>query len=195
MGLKLEKGSNGKLEKADGSTLTEIVVALGWDANANDGAAFDLDSSVLCLTSANKLYGLPTESWFVWYNNLESPNGVIKHHGDNLTGTGDGDDEQITVHLDQLTPEVDRVLVAVTIYKAAERGQKFGDVRNSYARIFVPGTNEELARYDLREDYAGETAVEFAEIYRNGGGWKVRALGAGKADAGALFRNYGVADV
>lgn len=189
----LEKGGNAKLEKQDGTALTNVMVGCGWDVNSNDGPAYDLDASALVLAANGKLLN-GSMDWFAWYNHKETPNGVVKHHGDNLTGSGTGDDEQIEIHLDKLAAEVDRVLVAVTIYKAAERNQKFGNVRNAFVRIFVPDTGEELARYDLGEDYASETAVEFAEIYRKDGAWKVRAIGAGKADAQALFRAYG-ADV
>jgi len=177
MGVSLSKGGNVSLtEQAPG--LTAVVVGLGWDARSTTGDEFDLDASaILCDRSGQVL----SDAHFVFFNNLRSPDGAVEHTGDNLTGAGDGDDEQITVDLGVLPGEVDRVVFPVSIYSAETRGQSFGQVRNAFIRVVDRAGGAEIARYDLSEDASSETAMVFGELYRHGADWKFRAVGQGWA--------------
>jgi tellurium resistance protein TerD len=189
MGVSLSKGGNVSLSK-EAPGLTAVLVGLGWDARTTSGADFDLDASALMVDASNKILG---DSYFVFFNNLTSPDGSVEHMGDNLTGDGDGDDEVIKVNLAAVPAQVDKIVIAVSIYEAETRGQSFGQVRNAYIRVLNQTDNGEIARYDLSEDASTETAMIFGEIYRNGNEWKFRAVGQGYSSGLAgIARDYGV---
>ncbi len=190
MGVSLTKGGNVSLTKA-APALSSLVLGLGWDLRTTTGADFDLDASALVAGTDGKVL---SNAHFVFFNNKRSPDGAVEHSGDNLTGEGDGDDEQITVNVTALPPEVDKIAVAASIYDADTRGQTFGQVRNAYVRVIDSSNGEELARYDLTEDASTETAMVFGEIYRNGAEWKFRAVGQGYASGLAgIAQEFGVA--
>ncbi|MEV5504916.1 TerD family protein [Streptomyces orinoci] len=176
MGVTLAKGGNVSLSKS-APNLTAIVVALGWDARTTTGADFDLDASAL-LCASGRVLG---DQYFVFYNNLRSPEGSVEHTGDNLTGEGEGDDETILVDLTKVPAACDKIVFPVSIHEADLRGQNFGQVRNAYIRVVNQADGSELARYDLSEDASAETAMIFGEVYRYGGEWKFRAVGQGYA--------------
>ncbi|MFC5664086.1 TerD family protein [Kitasatospora misakiensis] len=176
MSVTLAKGGNVSLTKA-APNLTQVQIGLGWDARSTTGAPFDLDASAL-LCSGGRVMG---DEYFVFYNNLKSPEGSVEHTGDNLTGDGDGDDEVVLVNLDLVPPQVDKVVFPVSIYDAENRGQNFGQVRNAYIRVVNSLDGQEIARYDLTEDASSETAMIFGELYRYAGEWKFRAVGQGYA--------------
>ncbi|KLL12746.1 MULTISPECIES: TerD family protein [Protofrankia] len=189
MGVSLSKGGNVSLTK-EAPGLTNIVVGLGWDVRSTTGADFDLDASAIALRSDGKVL---SDSHFVFFNNLKSPDGAIEHQGDNLTGEGEGDDEAINVSLASLPAEVDKVVFPVSIYDADARQQNFGQVRNAFIRIVNGVGSAEIARYDLTEDASTETAMVFGEVYRHGAEWKFRAVGQGYASGLAgIARDYGV---
>ena len=177
MTVSLTKGGNVSLTK-QAPHMTAAMVGLGWDARTTDGKAFDLDASVIGCDANGKVI---SDSYFVFFNNLKSPDGSIEHTGDNTTGEGDGDDEAIKVNLAAVPAEIDKVVFIVSIYEADTRGQSFGQVRNAYIRVLNQTDNAEIARYDLSEDASSETAMVFAELYRNAGEWKFRAVGQGYA--------------
>lgn len=190
MPINLSKGQKVDLTKGNAS-LKHIMVGLGWDVNAFDsGADFDLDASAFMCGANGKC---PTEKKFVFYGNLEHPSGAVKHQGDNLTGEGDGDDEQIFVDLKAIPESVDKIAFTVTIYEAQERRQNFGQVSNAYIRIVDEDTNQELIRYDLGEDFSIETAIVVGELYRHNGEWKFNAIGSGfQGGLAALCGHYGI---
>jgi tellurium resistance protein TerD len=189
MGVSLVKGANISLTK-EAPGLSAVVVGLGWDARTTDGQPFDLDSSAIACNTAGQVV---SPGHFVFFNNLASPDSAIQHSGDNLTGEGGGDDEQIRVNLAGLAPEVDKVVFPVSIYDADTRGQSFGQVRNAFIRVVNQADNNEIARYDLSEDASTETAMIFGEMYRNGADWKFRAVGQGYSSGLAgIARDYGV---
>lgn len=167
------------------------MVGLGWDVNAFDsGAAFDLDAAAFMVGANGKC---PTEKEFIFYGNLEHHTGSVKHMGDNLTGEGDGDDEQILVDLATIPANVERIAFTVTIYDADVKRQNFGQVSNSYIRIVDETTGNEIIRYDLGEDFSIETAVVVGELYRHNGEWKFNAIGSGfQGGLAALCGNYGI---
>ena len=188
MGVTLAKGGNVSLSKA-APNLTQVMIGLGWDARSTTGAPFDLDASAL-LCSGGRVLG---DEWFVFYNQLKSPDGSVEHTGDNLTGEGEGDDEQVKVNLASLAAEADKVVFPVSIYDADARSQSFGQVRNAFIRVVNAADQKELARYDLTEDASTETAMVFGELYRNGADWKFRAVGQGYASGlSGIARDYGV---
>ena len=190
MAINLSKGQKVDLTKGNPG-LSKIVVGLGWDVNAFDsGAAFDLDAAAFMVGGSGKC---PTEKEFVFYGNLEHPSGSLKHMGDNLTGEGDGDDEQIKVDLSKVPEAVEKIDFTVTIYEAEERRQNFGQVSNAFIRIVDESSNTELIRYDLGEDFSIETAVVVGELYRHNGEWKFNAVGQPVQEASrldALLRMY-----
>lgn len=189
MAVSLSKGGNVSLSK-EAPGLSKIMIGLGWDARATDGAAFDLDGSAFLLSSAGKIRN---DGDFIFYNNTTSQDGSVVHQGDNTTGQGEGDDEQIAVELTQVPADVDKVVVAVTIHEAEGRGQNFGMVANAFMRVVNGGDQTEIARYDLSEDASTETAMVFGEVYRNGEEWKFRAVGQGFAGGlGPLAQSFGV---
>jgi tellurium resistance protein TerD len=173
--VSLTKGGNVSLTK-EAPGLSAVTVGLGWDARTTDGQPFDLDASAIACNTSGKV---ASDSYFVFFNNLKSPDGSIEHTGDNTTGEGDGDDEQIKVNLAGVPAEIDKVVFVVSIYDAETRGQSFGQVRNAYIRIVNDAGGAELARYDLSEDASTETAMLFGELYRAGAEWKFRAVGQG----------------
>jgi tellurium resistance protein TerD len=190
MTLSLVKGGNLNLTKA-APGLAKILVGLGWDARSTDGQPFDLDASAFLLNNTGKVR---SDADFIYYNQPKSPEGAVEHGPDNLTGSGDGDDETIKVDLSKIAADVDKIAVTVTINEFEERKQNFGQVSNAYIRIVNEADGTELARYDLSEDYSVETALNFGELYRNNGEWKFKAVGAGFAGGlKALGIGYGVA--
>jgi len=170
MGVTLAKGGNVSLSKA-APNLTNVLIGLGWDARSTTGAPFDLDASAL-LCNSGRVLG---DEWFVFYNQLKSPDGSVEHTGDNLTGEGEGDDESILVDLQKVPGNCDKIVFPVSIHMADERGQTFGQVSNAFIRVVNQADGQELARYDLSEDASTETAMIFGELYRYGGEWKFRA--------------------
>ena len=177
MGVSLSKGGNVSLSK-EAPGLTAVVVGLGWDARSTTGTDFDLDASAIVCGADGKVL---SDAHFVFFNNLKTPDGSVEHTGDNLTGEGEGDDEQIKVDLAGAPSAVDKVVFPVSIYDADSRGQSFGQVRNAFIRVVNQAGGTEIARYDLSEDASSETAMVFGEIYRHGGDWKFRAVGQGYA--------------
>ena len=189
MSISLVKGGNLSLTKA-APNLGAITMGLGWDARTTTGVKFDLDASALALGETHKVLG---DDYFVFFNNLKSPDGSIEHQGDNLTGEGEGDDEVVTVNLVGVPTQVLSIVFAVSIYDAETRQQSFGQVRNAYIRVVDLASDIELARYDLTEDASTETAMVFGELYRNGAEWKFRAIGQGYASGLAgIARDFGV---
>ena len=189
MPVSLSKGGNVSLTKMAPS-LQSVRVGLGWDARTTDGAAFDLDATALVCGPGDKVL---SDQHFIFYNNLASPEGTVRHQGDIRDGAAAGDDETIEVQLSQLTPQTDKVVFSVTIHEADQRGQSFGQVKNAYIRVVDQANNTELARYDLSEDASTETAMVFGELYRNGPEWKFRAIGQGYASGlQGIITTYGV---
>ena len=189
MPINLSKGQKVDLTKGNPG-LKNIMVGLGWDVNAFDsGADFDLDAAAFMLGSNGKC---PTEKEFVFYGNLTHPSDAVKHMGDNLTGEGEGDDEQIQIDLTKIPSNVEKVAFTVTIYDADVRRQNFGQVSNAFIRIVDESNNSELIRYDLGEDFSIETAVVVGELYRHNGEWKFNAIGQGTndPDLGGLANRY-----
>ena len=190
MAVSLSKGQKVDLTKTNPG-LTNVVVGLGWDTNKYDGGFdFDLDASVFLLGENGKV---TTESDFVFYNNPKGANGAVVHTGDNRTGAGDGDDEQVTINLTTVPSNIQRIAFTITIHDAAARNQNFGQVSNSYARIFNEANGEELIRYDLGEDFSIETAIVVGELYRHNGEWKFSAIGSGyQGGLAALATDFGL---
>jgi tellurium resistance protein TerD len=189
MGVSLVKGGNVSLTK-EAPGLTNVVVGLGWDVRSTTGADYDLDASAIMLNTNGKVL---SDSHFVFFNNLTSPDGTVEHTGDNLTGEGEGDDEAIKVNLAAMAPEVDKIVFAVSIYDADARRQSFGQVSNAFIRVVNAADERELTRFDLSEDASTETAMVFGELYRRGPEWKFRAVGQGYASGLAgIARDYGV---
>ncbi|KAA0948527.1 TerD family protein [Sporosarcina sp. ANT_H38] len=190
MAISLSKGQKVDLTKSNPG-LTNITVGVGWDTNKYDGGKdFDLDSSIFLLNAAGVC---DNEKDFVFFNNLEGGNGSVVHAGDNLTGEGDGDDEQVKVSLSTVPTTVERIAFAITIHDADQRSQNFGQVSNSYVRIVNDANGEELIRYDLGEDFSIETAVVVGELYRHGSEWKFNAIGSGyQGGLGSLVKDYGL---
>ena len=184
--INLEKGQRISMDKS----LSLVGVGLGWDPNEGSGYDFDLDASAFMLGSKGKI---PADEYFVFYNNPKSPDGSVESTGDDTTGgnSDGGDDEPLNVDLTKVDPQIQEIIFTATIYKAAERRQNFGQVRNSYIRIYDAKTNTEIARYDLDEDFSIETAVEFGRLYRYNGEWKFEAIGNGsKGGMESLVNKY-----
>ena len=184
--INLEKGQRISMDKG----LTLVGVGLGWDPNEGTGYDFDLDASAFMLGESGRI---PSDEYFVFYNNQKSPDGSVESAGDDLTGgnSDGGDDETINVDLSKVDSKIQEIVFTATIYKAEERRQNFGQVRNSYIRIYDAKTNAEIARYDLDEDFSIETAVEFGRLYRRGDEWKFEAMGIGnKGGLQSLVNKY-----
>ncbi|MDT9593213.1 TerD family protein [Nocardioides zeae] len=177
MGVSLSKGGNVSLSK-EAPGLTAIDIGLGWDVNTFSGGDFDLDASAILLGANGKVV---SDQHFIFFNNLTSPDGSVQHTGDNLTGEGEGDDELIKANVASIPAEIERIVVAVSIYDADTRNQNFGAVRNAFIRVVNQANGTEIARYDLTEDASVETAMVFGEVYRNGSEWKFKAVGQGYA--------------
>ncbi len=190
MAVNLSKGQKVSLTKGNPG-LSRIVVGLGWDTNKYDGGFdFDLDAAAFLLGANGKV---TNDGDFIFYGNLKHASGAVEHLGDNLTGDGDGDDEQIKVNLSAVPANIERIGFTVTIYDSDVRKQNFGQVSNAYIRIFDEVSNAEIIRYDLGEDFSIETAVVVGEMYRNNGEWKFNAIGSGfQGGLYALCKNYGV---
>jgi tellurium resistance protein TerD len=189
MSISLTKGGNISLTKT-APGLTAVTVGLGWDARTTDGQAFDLDASAIVASADGKVV---SPQHFVFYNNLAAPDGSVQHTGDNLTGEGEGDDEQIKVNLAALPADAARVVFPVSIYNADAAGQTFGQVRNAFIRVVNQADNAELARYDLSEDASTEKAMIFGELYRNNEEWKFRAVGQGySAGLAGIAHDFGL---
>lgn len=185
MSVNLSKGQRINLSK-EVEGLSKIMVGLGWDAAKQSGGilnhlfgstsySIDCDASAITMGNGNKYRAC------IYYGNLSEDN--VYHHGDNLTGDGDGDDEQITVDLAHLSSEIERIVFVVNIYNCTERKQDFGLIKNAYIRLVDESTGKEICKYNLSDDYAGKTAMIFAEVYRNNGEWKFNAIGQGTNDA------------
>ena len=190
MPINLSKGQKVDLTKGNPG-LKNIMVGLGWDVNAFDsGADFDLDAAAFLLGQNGKC---PTEKEFIFYSNLEHSSGSVQHMGDNLTGEGEGDDEQILVDLTKIPSNIEKVAFTVTIYDSDVRRQNFGQVSNAYIRIVDESNGQELIRYDLGEDFSIETAVVVGELYIHNGEWKFNAIGNGfQGGLAALCGYYGI---
>ncbi|MBR7024533.1 MAG: TerD family protein [Selenomonadaceae bacterium] len=190
MAISLKKGQKVDLTKSNPG-LSKILIGLGWDTNKYDGGSdFDLDSSVFLLGADSKV----TDGGdFIFFNNLKHASGSVEHLGDNLTGAGDGDDEEIKIDLSKVPANIEKIAFTVTIYEADERKQNFGQVENAFIRVFDEQNNKELIRYDLDEDFSIETAVIVGELYRNKGEWKFNAIGSGfEGGLAALGNHFGI---
>ena len=190
MAISLTKGQKVDLTKGNPG-LSKLLIGLGWDVNRFDsGSAFDLDAAAFLLDSNGKVI---SDSDFVFYNNLTHSSGAVQHMGDNLTGAGEGDDEEIKVDLSRVPANINRIAFTVTIHEAESRHQNFGQVSNAFIRVVDELKNQELIRYDLGEDFSIETAVVVGELYRQGTEWKFNAMGSGfKGGLRALCNNFGV---
>ncbi|MBY6411691.1 TerD family protein [Rhodococcus sp. BP-252] len=189
MGVTLAKGGNVSLSK-EAPNLTAVTIGLGWDVRSTTGGDFDLDASAIGLNSNKRSVN---DLFFVFYNNLRSPDGAIEHTGDNRTGEGEGDDESIDIDLTALSPEVESIVFPVSIHNADALGQNFGQVVNAFIRVVNKADDRELARFDLSEDASTETAMVFGELYRRGSEWKFRAIGQGYASGlEGIVRDYGI---
>lgn len=190
MAISLSKGQKVDLTKTNPG-LKKIVAGLGWDTNKYDGGNdFDLDAAAFLVAENGKVTG---DTDFIFYNNLSDPANSVTHLGDNRTGEGEGDDEQVRIELDKVPANVSKISFTVTIHDADARGQNFGQVSNAFIRIFNEENNEELIRYDLSEDFSVETAIVVGELYRHGAEWKFNAIGSGfQGGLAALCRNFGL---
>ncbi|MEU6867279.1 TerD family protein [Streptomyces sp. NPDC046876] len=189
MAVSLSKGGNVSLTK-EAPGLSAVTVGLGWDVRTTTGVDFDLDASAIAVNTMGKVV---SDGHFVFFNNKSTPDQSIVHTGDNRTGEGSGDDESIKVNLAALTPDVDKIVFPVSIYDADSRSQNFGQVRNAYIRVVNQANGAEIARYDLSEDAATETAMVFGELYRSGAEWKFRAVGQGYASGlVGIAQDFGV---
>lgn len=190
MGVSLQKGQKVDLTKGNPS-LSRIIIGLGWDIKRYDGGHdFDLDASAFMLGSSDKVV---SDMDFIFYNNLKSKCQSVTHTGDNLTGEGEGDDEQIIVDLSKVPQNYTKIAITVTIHDPDVRKQNFGMIANAFARVVDEGSGVELLRYDLGEDFSVETAIVVGEIYRYNNEWKFSAVGSGfKGGLGALCNNFGI---
>ena len=190
MAIQLKKGQKIDLTKGNPG-LKHIRLGLGWDTNMFDGGDdFDLDVSLFMVGKSGKV---EQDEDFIFYNNLKHPSEAVEHLGDNRTGDGDGDDEEILVDFSKMPDRIEKIAVTVTIYEAKERRQNFGQVNNSYVRVIDEDTNQELLNYELGEDFSIETAIVVCEIYRHNGEWKFSAVGSGfEGGLEALCRSYGL---
>lgn len=190
MPVSLQKGQKVSLTK-DNPGLKKVVVGLGWDVNAFDtGGDFDLDAAAFLLNDTGRV---GSSSDFVFYGNLSHPSGSVIHQGDNLTGVGDGDDEQIRIDLSKVPDNITKIAFTVTIYEPEQRKQNFGQVNNAFIRIYNEENGEEMLRYDLGEDFSIETAAVFGELYKSDSEWKFNAIGSGfQGGLAALCANFGV---
>lgn len=196
MAISLQKGQKVSLTKESKSELTSVLVGLGWDEMKPAKRKFfapkpqeiDCDASAILLKNGK----LVAKEDLVYFGNLRHFSGTVTHMGDNLTGAGDGDDEQILIDLEKVPSEYDRIVIVVTIYGALQKGQHFGMIENAFIRIVDGSTNAELCKYDLTENYPGLTAMIFGEIYRHNGEWKFNAIGQGTndADLGQVCQRY-----
>ncbi len=189
MAVQLTKGARVNLSKQ--FNLKKALAGLGWDINRYEGSAdFDLD---LVIFECDKNNRCLDDQHLIFYNNMQDPETAVKHSGDNRTGAGDGDDESVHINFDAINPNVEKLVVAVTIYEAKARNQNFGMVDNAYIRVINEETGEEVARYDLTEEYSIQTSLVVAEFYKKNGDWSMRAVGEGYAKELVDFcREYGL---
>ena len=204
MSVTLQKGQKIDLTKggaAGGVGLSRIMVGLGWDEARQSGGFFsrlidqadiDCDASAIMLGANGKLLSTNLSQTCVFYGNLSMYNGAVQHQGDNLTGAGDGDDEQIMVDLNRLPGQVDRIVFVVNIYKASERRQHFGMIQNAFIRLVDMSSNVELCRFNLSEGYDNMTGLVAGEIYRKNGAWKFNAIGQAVRDADLINQMCGL---
>ncbi len=186
MSISLQKGQKVSLSK-ENAGLSKVVVGLGWDEVEQKRGFFSAKPAAIdCDASAILLQGgkLCDKKDLVYFGNLQHPTGTVKHMGDNLTGAGEGDDEQIIVDLASIPAQYDRVVIVANIYQAVQRNQHFGLIRNAFIRLVDERTNTEMCRYNLTDDYSGMSAIIFGEIYRHNGEWKFNAMGQGTTDPG-----------
>lgn len=189
MGINLSKGQRIDLTKTNPG-LTKIIVGLGWDVNSYAGGDFDLDASAFLADQNGKVI---QDSDFIFYNHLIHSTGCIEHTGDNRTGFGDGDDEQIKIDFSKVPSHVHKIAITVTIHDAEARKQNFGQVSNAFARVIHEETGDEIARFDLGEDFSIETAVVICELYRHQNEWKFNAVGSGfSGGLAVLCRHFGL---
>ena len=190
MPVSLQKGQKVSLTKGNPG-LKKVVVGLGWDVNQFDtGGDFDLDAAAFLLTDSGKV---SRQEDFIYFGKLTHPSGSVQHMGDNLTGAGEGDDEQIRVDLSKVPEHITKIAFTVTIYEPEQRRQNFGQINNAFIRIYNEDTGEEMLRYDLGEDFSIETAAVFGEVYKNGSEWKFNAIGSGyQGGLKALCTQYGI---
>lgn len=199
MGINLQKGQRISLSKA-APGLTKLMCGLGWDVSKRAGGGIfgafsntqdcDLDASVICLNSNDKW---TNQANVVYFGNLSHPSGSITHLGDNITGAGDGDDEQILIDLSRLPSDITKLVFVVNIYNCVERKQDFGQVQNAFVRLVNVSNNQELARYNLSgTEYTGMTGMVMAEIYNHNNEWKMAAIGNGinVNGLGELLKTY-----
>ena len=195
MAINLQKGQKVSLSK-ENKNLSVVVIGLGWDEAPRQKKGFfapkpqpiDCDASALLLKNGK----LISKDDIVFFGNLQHKSGTVKHMGDNLTGAGDGDDEQIIVDLSNVPNDYDKIVIVVNIYEAFKRDQNFGMIQNAFIRIVDGKTNQEMCKYNLTENYSGMTAMIFGEVYRHNGEWKFNAIGQGTTDAslGELANRY-----
>lgn len=190
MTISLAKGQKIDLTKTNPG-LTKVIVGLGWDTNQySSGVEFDLDASAFLVDTTGKVRN---DDEFVFYNNLENATKAVIHTGDNRTGEGDGDDEQLVIDFPKMPAHIEKIGIAVTIFEAEQNKQNFGQVSNAFVRILDAKTEVEILRYDLGEDFSIETAVVVCELYRHGGEWKFSAVGSGfSGGLVQLCQNYGL---
>jgi tellurium resistance protein TerD len=189
MTISLVKGGNISLSK-EAPDLKLALIGLGWDPRSTDGQSFDLDASIFLLNDTGKVR---SDADFIFYNQKKSTDGSVEHLGDNKTGAGTGDDEQVRIDLAKVSADIKRIVFSVTIHEADQRRQNFGQVANAYIRVLNAEGEAQIARYDLSEDSATETAMIFGEVYRHNDEWKFKAIGQGFAGGlSALAKNYGV---
>ena len=193
MSVNLVKGAKVNLKKADGSALRSIMVGLGWDEVQQKRGFFapkpqdiDCDASVIVCGEDGRLVSTDVKQCCVYFGNLRHPSGAIVHQGDNLTGGGDGDDEQIMVDLAGVPANVGKLVFVVNIYDASVRKQHFGLIKNAFIRIVDKSTGTEMCRYNLSDDYSGYTGIVVGEVYRHNGEWKFNAVGEGVREASRL---------
>lgn len=197
MAINLQKGQRISLKK-EAPNLTRLMCGLGWDVVEKPGGLmglfgggsdFDLDASVLCLDSQDKLRD---KSNIVYFGNLRHSSGSITHLGDNLTGAGDGDDEQVLIELPQIPAHIAKLVFVINIYDCVKRQQEFGQVKNAFVRLVDLGSNREIARYTLSgQEYQGCTGMLLAEVYRHNDEWKMVASGEGvRMDLGTMAKQY-----
>ncbi|EFV77714.1 TerD family protein [Cytobacillus oceanisediminis] len=202
MAINLQKGQRVDLTKGNPG-LSKIMVGLGWDPVQNSGgggllgslfgggggANIDCDASVIMLGENGKL---KSNKDVIYFGNLKSSDGSVQHSGDNLTGAGDGDDEQVMVDLSRVPAHVHKMVFVVNIYDSVKRKQHFGMIQNAFIRVVNSGNNQELIKYNLTDDYSGKTSLIVGEIYRHGGDWKFAAVGTGTASPGLsdVVRSY-----
>lgn len=186
MSVSLQKGQKVSLTK-ENAGLTSVMVALGWDEAERKRGLFspkpepiDCDASAFLLTNGK----VARKEDVVYFGNLTHMSGAVRHMGDNLTGEGAGDDEQIFVDLQNVPADYDRIAIVVNIYQCEQRRQHFGMIKNAYIRIMDGKSGKELCRYNLTDDYSNMTAMIFGEVYRHGSEWKFNAVGQGTTDAG-----------